>query len=81
MGAWRGGRFSGLRFLSVHSLDNTVLLNSSITLGQFTGECETAGMKISSSQTSYARTGPFRRGLVPQVEEFRHPGILFTREI
>lgn len=52
-----GGRFSGLRFLSVHSLgDNTVLLNSSSTeaqlpLGRCTGEGETAGMKISSSNS------------------------------
>lgn len=48
-----GGRFSGLRFLSVHY--NTVLLNASITLGQFTGERETAGMKISSSTSQVLR--------------------------
>lgn len=56
-----GGRFSGPRFLPVHSFgDNTVLLDSSIPLGQLTGECGTAGMKVSASNSQTAVLGQNR---------------------
>ena len=83
-----GGRISSLLFA-----DDVVLLASSnsdlqLSLGRFAAECEAAGMRISTSKSEAMVLGRKRvecllRGgeeILPQVEEFKYLGILFTSE-
>ena len=88
-GVWFGNhRISSLLFA-----DDVVLLASSNqdlqrALGRFAAECEAAGMKISSSKSEAMVLDrkkvacPLQVGGVslPQVEEFKYLGVLFTSE-
>ena len=88
-----GVEFGGGRITSLLFADDVVLLAASnrdlqLSLGRFAAECEAAGMKISTSKSeamvlSRKRVGcPLRVGeeALPQVEEFKYLGILFTSE-
>uniref|UniRef100_A0A8C6KR66 Reverse transcriptase domain-containing protein n=1 Tax=Nothobranchius furzeri TaxID=105023 RepID=A0A8C6KR66_NOTFU len=85
--------FGGRRILSLLFADDVVLLASSssdlqVLLGRFAAECEAAGMRISTSKSEtmvldrkrvvcQLRVG---REVLPQVEEFKYLGVLFTSE-
>ncbi|TWW73178.1 hypothetical protein D4764_15G0005720 [Takifugu flavidus] len=84
-------RVGGWKISSLLSADDVVLLAPSNRdlqqmLGRFATECEAAGMRISTSKSEslfLARKKvrvPFRVGeeVLPQVEEFKYLGILFT---
>ncbi|PWA23723.1 hypothetical protein CCH79_00006096 [Gambusia affinis] len=86
-----GIRFGGLRIASLLFADDVVLLASSVrdlqlSLERFAAECEAAGMAISASKSeamvlSRKRVECLLRvrgGVLPQVEEFKYLGILFT---
>ena len=88
-----GIRFGGLRIASLLFADDVVLLASSgrdlqLSLDRFAAECEAAGMGISASKSeamvlSQKRVECLLRvrgGVLPQVEEFKYLGILFTNE-
>ena len=88
-----GIRFGGLRIASLLFADDVVLLASSgrdlqLSLDRFAAECEAAGMGISASKSeamvlSRKRVECLLRvrgGVLPQVEEFKYLGILFTNE-
>uniref|UniRef100_A0A8C9VV72 ribonuclease H n=1 Tax=Scleropages formosus TaxID=113540 RepID=A0A8C9VV72_SCLFO len=85
--------FGGRRISSLLFADDVVLLASSnqdlqCALEKFAAECEAAGMRISTSKSettvlSWKKVDcPLRvRGeLLPQVEEFKYLGVLFTSE-
>ncbi|KAI3361665.1 hypothetical protein L3Q82_002028 [Scortum barcoo] len=89
----KGVRFGGLRIPSLLFVDDVVLLASSrsdlqLSLEQFAAECEAPGMRISTSKSkamvlSRKRVNcPLRVGeeFLPQVEEFKYLGVLFTSE-
>ncbi|TWW54789.1 hypothetical protein D4764_0289820 [Takifugu flavidus] len=64
---------------SLLSADDVVLLASSardlqLSLDQFATACEAAGMKISTSKSEAMEE------ILPQVEEFKYLGVLFTSE-
>nr|XP_054589525.1 RNA-directed DNA polymerase from mobile element jockey isoform X1 [Nothobranchius furzeri] len=85
--------FGGRRISSLLFADDVVLLASSssdlqLLLGRFAAECEAAGMRISTSKSEtmvldrkrvacHLRVGG---EVLPQVEEFKYLGILFTSE-
>ncbi|KAI3371667.1 hypothetical protein L3Q82_024232, partial [Scortum barcoo] len=86
-----GVRFGDLRIPSLLFADDVVLLASSssglqLSLGRFAAEYEAAGMRISTSKSEamvLSRKGvycPLRVGeeFLPQVEEFKYLGVLFT---
>lgn len=88
-----GVRFGDLRIKSLLFADDVVLLASSgrdlqLSLDRFAAKCEAAGMKISTSKSetmvlSRKRVAcPLRIGdeVLPQVEEFKYVGVLFTSE-
>ncbi|KAI3353859.1 hypothetical protein L3Q82_004862 [Scortum barcoo] len=91
-----GVRFGGLRIPSLLFADDVVLLASSssdlqLSLGRtirFAAECEAAGMRISTSKSeamvlSWKRVDcPLWVGeeFLPQVEDFKYLGVLFTSE-
>uniref|UniRef100_A0A8C6MJY5 Reverse transcriptase domain-containing protein n=1 Tax=Nothobranchius furzeri TaxID=105023 RepID=A0A8C6MJY5_NOTFU len=86
-------KFGGRRISSLVFADDVVLLASSssdlqLLLGRSTAECEVAGMRISTSKSEtmvldrervacQLRVG---REVLPQVEEFKYLGFLFTSE-
>uniref|UniRef100_A0A8C6P9E0 Reverse transcriptase domain-containing protein n=1 Tax=Nothobranchius furzeri TaxID=105023 RepID=A0A8C6P9E0_NOTFU len=85
--------FGGLRIRSLLFADDVVLLASSecdlqLSLEQFAAECEAAGMRISSSksetmvliQKRIKCLLRVRDEVLPQVEEFKYLGFLFTSE-
>uniref|UniRef100_A0A8C9VLN8 Reverse transcriptase domain-containing protein n=1 Tax=Scleropages formosus TaxID=113540 RepID=A0A8C9VLN8_SCLFO len=85
--------FGGREISSLLFADDVVLLASSSqdlqrALGRFAAECEAAGMRISTSKSEAMVLSrkkvdcPLRvRGeLLPQVEEFKYLGVLFTSE-
>uniref|UniRef100_A0A8C6NUK4 Reverse transcriptase domain-containing protein n=1 Tax=Nothobranchius furzeri TaxID=105023 RepID=A0A8C6NUK4_NOTFU len=85
--------FGGRRISSLLFPDDVVLLASSssdlqLLLGRFMAKCEAAGMRISTSKSEtmvldwervacQLRVG---REVLPQVEEFKYLGVLFTSE-
>ncbi|TWW63998.1 hypothetical protein D4764_03G0010060 [Takifugu flavidus] len=74
-----GVRFGDLRIGSLLFADDVVLLASSardlqLSLDRFAAACEAAGMKISTSKSEAMEE------ILPQVEEFKYLGILFTSE-
>uniref|UniRef100_A0A3B5Q8Y2 Reverse transcriptase domain-containing protein n=1 Tax=Xiphophorus maculatus TaxID=8083 RepID=A0A3B5Q8Y2_XIPMA len=86
-----GVRFGGLRISSLLFADDVVLLASSdrdlqLSLERFAAECEAAGMGISASKSEAMVLSRkrvvcllrVRGGVLPQVEEFKYLGILFT---
>uniref|UniRef100_A0A3P9PV83 Reverse transcriptase domain-containing protein n=1 Tax=Poecilia reticulata TaxID=8081 RepID=A0A3P9PV83_POERE len=88
-----GIRFGGLRIASLLFADDGVLLASSerdlqLSLERFAAECGAAGMRLSASKSEAMVLSRKRvecllrvRGVVlPQVEEFKYLGILFTNE-
>ncbi len=88
-GIWFGSH----RILSLLFADDVVLLAPSSrdlqhVLGRFAAECEAAGMRISTSKSEAMVLDrkkvacPLRVGgeLLPQVEEFKYLGVLFTSE-
>ena len=88
-----GVLFGNRRISSLLFADDVVLLASSnqdlqCALGRFAAECEAAGMKISSSKSEAMVLDrkkvacPLQVGGVslPQVEEFKYLGVLFTSE-
>ena len=88
-----GVQFGDLRIRSLLFADDVVLLASSgrdlqLSLERFAAECEAAGMRISTSKSetmvlSWKRVEcPLRVGneILPQVEEFKYLGVLFTSE-
>uniref|UniRef100_A0A8C6LCZ4 Reverse transcriptase domain-containing protein n=1 Tax=Nothobranchius furzeri TaxID=105023 RepID=A0A8C6LCZ4_NOTFU len=88
-----GIRFGGLRIRSLLFADDVVLLASSErnlqhSLQRFEAECEAAGMRISSSKSEtmvlirkrVECLCRVRDEVLPQVEEFKHLGVLFTSE-
>uniref|UniRef100_A0A8C6KHS8 Reverse transcriptase domain-containing protein n=1 Tax=Nothobranchius furzeri TaxID=105023 RepID=A0A8C6KHS8_NOTFU len=88
-----GIRFGGLRIRSLLFADDVVLLASSerdlqLSLEWFGAECEAAGMRISSSKSEtmvliQKRVECLlwvRDEVLPQVEEFKYLGVLFTSE-
>ncbi|KAI3374861.1 hypothetical protein L3Q82_021401 [Scortum barcoo] len=88
-----GVRFGNHRISSLLFADDVVLLASSSqdlqrVLERFAAECEAAGMRISTSKSEAMvldRKGvacPLRVGgeVLPQVEEFKYLGVLFTSE-
>uniref|UniRef100_A0A8C6L8D1 Reverse transcriptase domain-containing protein n=1 Tax=Nothobranchius furzeri TaxID=105023 RepID=A0A8C6L8D1_NOTFU len=88
-----GIRFGGLRIRSLLFADDVVLLASSerdlqLSLERFAAECEAAGMRISSSKSEtmvLIRKREewllqVRDEVLPQVEEFKYLGVLFTSE-
>ncbi|KAI3369123.1 hypothetical protein L3Q82_026082 [Scortum barcoo] len=96
LGVARGRRESGLGTTGISSLlfaDDVVLLASSSqdlqhVLERFAAECEAAGMRISTSKSEAMVLDrkrvvcPLRVGgeVLPQVEEFKYLGVLFTSE-
>uniref|UniRef100_A0A8C6KH39 Reverse transcriptase domain-containing protein n=1 Tax=Nothobranchius furzeri TaxID=105023 RepID=A0A8C6KH39_NOTFU len=85
--------FVGRRISSLLFADDVVLLASSssdlqLLLGRFAAECEAAGMRISTSKSEtmvldWKRVACqlwVRREVLPQVEEFKYLGVLFTSE-
>ncbi|MDF4285589.1 reverse transcriptase domain-containing protein, partial [Vibrio parahaemolyticus] len=88
-----GVRFGDGRISSQLFEDDVVLLAQSnsdlqLSLGRFAAECEAAGMRISTSKSEAMVLSRKRvdcplqvRGeVLPQVEEFKYLGILFTSE-
>nr|XP_054597215.1 uncharacterized protein LOC129163481 [Nothobranchius furzeri] len=85
--------FGGRRISSLLFADDVVLLASSssdlqLLLGRFTAECEAAGMRISTSKSETMVLDRKRVAcqlrvggeVLPQVEEFKYLGFLFTSE-
>uniref|UniRef100_A0A8C6NNI1 Reverse transcriptase domain-containing protein n=1 Tax=Nothobranchius furzeri TaxID=105023 RepID=A0A8C6NNI1_NOTFU len=88
-----GIRFGGLRIRSLLFADDVVVLASSerdllLSLERFAAECEAAGMRISSSKSKtmvlirkkVECLLRVRDEVLPQVEEFKYLGVLFTSE-
>ncbi|KAK3570217.1 hypothetical protein QTP86_016528 [Hemibagrus guttatus] len=88
-----GVRFGDHRISSLIFADDVVLLASSgldlqHALGRFAAECEAAGMRVSTSkseamvldQKKVACTLQVGGEVLPQVEEFKYLGVLFTSE-
>ncbi|KAK3560563.1 hypothetical protein QTP86_010899 [Hemibagrus guttatus] len=88
-----GVRFGDHRISSMIFADDVVLLASSSldlqhALGCFAAECEAAGMRVSTSKSEamvldrkkVACTLQVGGEVLPQVEEFKYLGILFTSE-
>ncbi|KAK3509762.1 hypothetical protein QTP70_008395 [Hemibagrus guttatus] len=88
-----GVRFGDHRISSLIFADDVVLLAPSgmdlqHALGRFAAECEAAGMRVSTSkskamvldQKKVACTLQVGGELLPQVEEFKYLGVLFTSE-
>ena len=88
-----GVRFGDLRIGSLLFADDVVLLASSdldlqLSLERFAAECKAAGMRISTSKSEsmvlnrkrVECTLHFGDEILPQVEEFRYLGVLFTSE-
>ncbi|TWW74365.1 R2 Retrovirus-related Pol polyprotein from type I retrotransposable element [Takifugu flavidus] len=88
-----GIRFGDLRIGSLLFADDVVLLASSArdlqrSLDRFAAACEAAGMKISTSkseamvlnQKKVACLLRVKEEILPQVEEFKYLGVLFTSE-
>nr|XP_054589619.1 uncharacterized protein LOC129153661 [Nothobranchius furzeri] len=95
-GGWGGGggiNFGGLWIEFLLFADDVVLLASSVRdlpllLERFAAECEAAGMRISSSKSETMVLSQ-KRGecllrdrdeVLPQVEEIKYLGVLFTSE-
>ncbi|KAK0138802.1 putative RNA-directed DNA polymerase from transposon X-element [Merluccius polli] len=91
--AVEGVRFGDLRIGSLLFADDVVLLDSSdrdlqLSLDRFAAECEAAGMRISTSKSESMVLNrkrvecTLRVGdeILPQVEEFKYLGVLFTSE-
>ncbi|KAI3358431.1 hypothetical protein L3Q82_014864 [Scortum barcoo] len=89
----RESRFGNHRISSLLFADDVVLLASSSqdlqhVLERFAAECEAAGMRISTSKSEAMVLDrkrvacPLRVGgeVLPQVEEFKYLGVLFTSE-
>ncbi|KAI3356649.1 hypothetical protein L3Q82_003294 [Scortum barcoo] len=92
-GAGGSQRFGNHRISSLLFADDVVLLASSSqdlqhVLERFAAECEAAGMRISTSKSEAMVLDrkrvacPLRVGgeVLPQVEEFKYLGVLFTSE-
>ncbi|KAK3505834.1 hypothetical protein QTP70_004994, partial [Hemibagrus guttatus] len=88
-----GVRFWDHRISSLIFADDVVLLASSgldlqHALGRFAAECEAAGMRVSTSKSEamvldrkkVACTLQVGGEVLPQVEEFKYLGVLFTSE-
>ncbi|KAK3569880.1 hypothetical protein QTP86_006752 [Hemibagrus guttatus] len=88
-----GVQFGDHRISSLIFADDVVLLASSgldlqHALGRFAAECEAAGMKVSTSKSEamvldrkkVACTLQVGGEVLPQVEEFKYLGVLFTSE-
>ncbi|KAK3523071.1 hypothetical protein QTP86_012652 [Hemibagrus guttatus] len=88
-----GVRFGDHRISSLIFADDVVLLAPSSldlqhALGRFAAECEVAGMRVSTSKSEVmvldrkkvACTLHVGGELLPQVEEFKYLGVLFTSE-
>ncbi|KAK3558549.1 hypothetical protein QTP86_019017 [Hemibagrus guttatus] len=88
-----GVRFEDHRISSLIFADDVVLLASSSldlqhALGCFAAECEAAGMRVSTSKSEamvldrkkVACTLQVGGEVLPQVEEFKYLGVLFTSE-
>ncbi|KAK3569761.1 hypothetical protein QTP86_004186 [Hemibagrus guttatus] len=88
-----GVRFGDHRISSLIFADDVVLLASSgqdlqHALGRFAAECEAAGMRVSTSKSeamvldrkNVACTLQVGGEVLPQVEEFKYLGVLFTSE-
>ncbi|KAK0134946.1 LINE-1 reverse transcriptase [Merluccius polli] len=88
-----GVRFGDLRIGSLLFADDVVLMASSdrdlqLSLDRFAAECEAAGMRISTSKSESLVLNrkrvecTLRVGdeILPQVEEFKYLGVLFTSE-
>ncbi|KAK3512562.1 hypothetical protein QTP70_017239, partial [Hemibagrus guttatus] len=88
-----GVRFGDHRISSLIFADDVVLLASSgldlqHALGRFAAECEVAGMRVSTSKSEamvldrkkVVCTLQVGGEVLPQVEEFKYLGILFTSE-
>ncbi|KAK3517257.1 hypothetical protein QTP70_001616, partial [Hemibagrus guttatus] len=88
-----GVRFGDHRISSLIFADDVVLLASSgldlqHALGHFSAECEAAGMRVSTSKSEamvldrkkVACTLQLGGEVLPQVEEFKYLGVLFTSE-
>ncbi|KAK3536643.1 hypothetical protein QTP86_015444, partial [Hemibagrus guttatus] len=88
-----GVRFGDHRISSLFFADDVVLLASSgldlqHALGRFAAECEAAGMRVSTSKSEamvldwkkVACTLQVGGEVLPQVEEFKYLGVLFTSE-
>ncbi|KAK3556314.1 hypothetical protein QTP70_007118 [Hemibagrus guttatus] len=88
-----GVRFGDHRISSLIFADDVVLLAPSSldlqhALGHFAAECEVAGMRVSTSkseamvldQKKVACTLQVGGEVLPQVEEFKYLGVLFTSE-
>ena len=80
-----GVGLGGLWIPSLLFADEVVRLASSnsdlqLSLGRFAAECEVVGMKISTSKSEAMVLGQKRVGgeLLPQVEELKYLGVLFT---
>ncbi|KAK3533963.1 hypothetical protein QTP70_034997 [Hemibagrus guttatus] len=88
-----GDRFGDHRISSLIFADDVVLLAPSSldlqhALGHFAAECEAAGMRVSTSKSEamvldrkkVACTLQVGGEVLPQVEEFKYLGVLFTSE-
>ncbi|KAK3565397.1 hypothetical protein QTP86_007934 [Hemibagrus guttatus] len=88
-----GVRFGNHRISSLIFADDVVLLASSgldlqHALGRFAAECKAAGMRVSTSKSEamvldrkkVACTLQVGGEVLPQVEEFKYLGVLFTSE-
>ncbi|TWW52999.1 R2DM Retrovirus-related Pol polyprotein from type II retrotransposable element, partial [Takifugu flavidus] len=87
-----GVRFGDLRIRSLLFADDVVLLASSardlqLSLDRFAAACEAAGMKISTSKSEAMVLNRKKvecllrvEEILPQVEEFKYLGVLFTSE-
>ncbi|TWW67234.1 hypothetical protein D4764_02G0002750 [Takifugu flavidus] len=88
-----GIRFGDLRIRSLLFADDVVLLASSardlqLSLDRFAAACEVAGMKISTSKSEAMVLDRkkvecllrVKEEILPQVEEFKYLGVLFTSE-
>ncbi|TWW67270.1 hypothetical protein D4764_02G0003110 [Takifugu flavidus] len=76
-----GVQFGDLRIGSLPFADDVVLLASSardlqLSLDRFAAACEAAGMKINTSKFK----AMVKEEILPQVEEFKYLGVLFTSE-
>ncbi|TWW59276.1 R2DM Retrovirus-related Pol polyprotein from type II retrotransposable element [Takifugu flavidus] len=88
-----GIRFGDLRIASLLFADDVVLLASSacdlqLSLDRFAAACEAAGMRISTSKSEAMVLDRkkvecllrVKEEILPQVEEFKYLGVLFTSE-
>ncbi|KAK3522284.1 hypothetical protein QTP86_001721 [Hemibagrus guttatus] len=88
-----GVQFGDQRISLLLFVDDVVLLAPSSldlqhALGHFVAECEMAGMRVSTSKSeamvldrkNVACTLQVREEYLPQVEEFKHLGVLFMSE-